>query len=111
MSDHIADLEAEHRSIRRQFHGAGVSLVVLLTVGVVFYHHVERLNYLDAVYFCVTTLATIGFGDITPKTNAGKLFTIFYAIIGIGIFAFFVNILVKNASVRRQLHQEKKRSS
>ena len=54
-----------------------------LLVGAIFYHLVEGWDYLDALYFCVITLATIGFGDITPTTQLGRAFTIFYAINGI----------------------------
>jgi hypothetical protein len=58
---------------------------VLLLVGVVVYHWLEGWSILDALYFCVVTLATIGYGDLTPTTPVAKLFTIFYVINGIGI--------------------------
>lgn len=74
-----------------------------LTFGAVFYHHVEKLNWLDAFYFCTITLATVGYGDIVPHTDAGKLFTIFYVIVGIGILATFANLLIKQAVTKREL--------
>lgn len=77
-----------------------VSIFVLL-IGTVFYHFVEHFSWLDAMYFCVVTLATVGYGDLTPKTPLGKLFTIFYILIGIGIIAFFANTLIKRAYYRR----------
>jgi voltage-gated potassium channel Kch len=80
---------------------ASITLVVILG-GAIFYHLVEKLSWLNAVYFCVITLATVGYGDITPKTDAEKLFTIFYVLIGIGIIATFVNLLVKRASLRHR---------
>mgnify|MGYP003618606559 FL=1 len=75
--------------------------LTVLSTGAVFYHHVEKLSWLDSIYFCVISLATVGYGDITPKTDAGKIFTIFYVIIGIGIFAASVNYLVKRAAMNR----------
>ena len=36
------------------------------------------------------TLATVGYGDFTPKTDAGKLFTVVYVLIGVGILLSFV---------------------
>lgn len=61
-----------------------------LLFGTVSYHWIEGWSYLDSVYFCVITLATIGYGDLTPTTDFGKMFTILYAINGIGILlAFF----------------------
>jgi voltage-gated potassium channel len=67
-------------------------LVFLLLVasGTVFYASVEGWSTLDAVYFSVVALATVGFGDFSPQTNAGKIFTIFYLLFGIGIFATLV---------------------
>ncbi len=82
--------------------------VAVLAVGVVFYHAVEHLNWVDSVYFCVITLTTIGYGDIVPTTNAGKVFTSVYVIVGIGIFAAAANYLIKRAAIDRiQRRQDK----
>ena len=82
--------------------------IIVIIVGAIFYHIVEHLTWLDAVYFCVVTLATVGYGDITPKTPLGKVFTIFYILIGIGIIAFFANTLIKRAYYHRMKRLEKK---
>lgn len=50
---------------------------------------------MDALNFCVVTLATVGYGDITPTTPMARLFTIFYVLIGINFFIAFVNLLAK----------------
>ncbi len=80
----------------------------VLAVGVVFYHRVENLSWLDSLYFCVITLTTIGYGDIAPKTDAGKLFTVFYVLIGIGILAAVVNYLMKRAVMQRMEKRQEK---
>lgn len=80
-----------------------IALAILL-IGVVFYHKVENLSWLDSLYFCVITLTTIGYGDIVPRTDAGKLFTVFYVLIGISILGAIVNYLLRRALVRRQQH-------
>jgi voltage-gated potassium channel len=70
-----------------------------LLLGTLVYHWLEGWNYQDALYFCVITLTTIGYGDFTPKTPIGKVFTIFYVINGIVILlAVFDRIRI----VRRQ---------
>lgn len=74
----------------------------ILIIGIVFYHKVEHFSWINALYFCVITLATVGYGDITPKTDIGKLFTVFYVITGIGILAAFINSLLKRAYSRRE---------
>jgi hypothetical protein len=58
---------------------------VMLLAGVFVYHWLEGWDYIDALYFCVVTLATIGYGDLTPTTPEAKLFTVFYVINVIGI--------------------------
>ena len=56
-----------------------------LLLGTVVYHWLEGWSYLDALYFSVISLATIGYGDLTPTTPESKIFTIIYVINGIVI--------------------------
>ncbi len=59
---------------------------ILIGTASVFYHFAEGWNWLDSVYFSVITISTIGYGDFSPKTDLGKLFTIFYVLTGLGLF-------------------------
>lgn len=59
--------------------------LVVLVIGTLVYHWLEGWSYLDALYFCVISLATIGYGDLTPATPEAKMFTIIYVINGIAI--------------------------
>lgn len=59
--------------------------LVVLVIGTLVYHWLEGWSYLDALYFCVISLATIGYGDLTPTTPEAKMFTIIYVINGIAI--------------------------
>lgn len=108
MTEKYDDLHKEFTSNRHQLHGVAIAALAVLSFGAVFYHQVEKLNWVDAFYFCTITLATVGYGDIVPHTTAGKLFTIFYVIIGIGIIATFANLLIKQAVVKRELKRSKK---
>ncbi len=49
------------------------------------YHWLEGWSFLDALYFCVVSLATVGYGDLTPTTPLARAFTIIYLINGIAI--------------------------
>ncbi len=68
---------------------------LVLIVGVVFYVNVEHWTVVNAVYFCVVTLGTVGYGDITPTTDLGKLFTVAYIVVGLGVIGGFFATLGK----------------
>jgi len=61
-------------------------VIALIFVGVLFYSSVEGWSIVDSLYFSVVTLATVGYGDLSPHTTLGKLFTVVYILIGIGLF-------------------------
>lgn len=81
-------------SIIRQ---ACVLLVLYLVMGVVIYS-LSRGNFsgtkthpvVDALYFCIVTMCTIGYGDITPNSASTKLFSILFVLVGFG----FIDILL-----------------
>ncbi len=75
------------RSFREpQFRALLLLYGALLFIGTVFYVRTEGWSVLDALYFCVATLATVGYGDFAPRTPVGKVFTIVYILIGAGVF-------------------------
>lgn len=67
----------------------------VLVIGTLFYHHVEHLRWLDSYYFSVITLATVGYGDITPHSDAGKIFTTIYVLFGVGIITTFITFTMR----------------
>jgi len=62
---------------------------VLLVGGAYIYHIIEGWKYLDSLYFVVMTATTVGYGDFVPKTDAGKIFTMFFSFLGV-VFAFYL---------------------
>jgi hypothetical protein len=83
--------------------------LAFLLLGALVYHWLEGWSYLDALYFCVITLATVGYGDLTPTTPAGRLFTIVYVINGVVILlALFDRIRVVRAQQIRHNSTEQK---
>jgi len=75
----------------------------LLLVGMWVFHQVEGWSYLDSFYYSAVTAATVGFGDFTPKTPAGKLLTVFYMFCGIGLL---VALLTRFADALIQSERE-----
>lgn len=72
--------------------------------GVLFYRHFENLAWVDAVYFTTVTLTTLGYGEITPQTDIGKLFTSVYAFLGVGLFLGVAGIVFQNTLAYSRAH-------
>ena len=93
-----AAIRSFNRILRHPRHQAFIlSVVVVVVTGVVFYRLAEDWGLADSLYFTVIALTTIGFGDFAPTTTLSRLFTVFYAIIGVGLIGILVNLIVSNA--------------
>ena len=91
--------EAERRAISFRLHAAqhkfrvwigevvlgGMFAVVYFGLGVLIYSELEDWDTLETLYFTSVTMTTIGYGDFSPKTEAGRWFTIFYSLLGIAL--------------------------
>jgi voltage-gated potassium channel len=90
-----------------------IAFVAVVLIGTIFFHIIEKWDWLDSIYFVIVTIATVGYGNLVPVTDVGKIGNIILIIVGIGIFGVFVNQLVKYQGLRRiermQRHNDKKR--
>ena len=82
-----------------------------LLVGTFAYHWLEGWSYLDALYFSVVSLGTVGYGDLTPTTPIAKLFTIVYLINGIVILLALFDRIRMVRSKRHESLAEHRRES
>jgi voltage-gated potassium channel len=64
--------------------GPIVVIGMLLVLGTAGYMLIEGWSFLDALYMTVTTLVTVGFGEIHPLSTAGRIFTIALIVLGVG---------------------------
>ena len=92
----------------REAHDVFLSTMIVLAVGTAFFAIVEDWSLLDSVYFCVITLSTVGFGDLSPETGLGKAFVVFYVLAGVGLIVTFASTYV---GLARRLHDEKSNGS
>ncbi|KAK7363268.1 hypothetical protein VNO77_05404 [Canavalia gladiata] len=99
----ISDFNPQSPVSRPQFGSQSVVrqavllLVLYLALGVVIYwfnrhdfSSTETHPIVDALYFCIVTMCTIGYGDITPNSTPTKLFSILFVLVGFG----FIDILL-----------------
>ena len=93
-----AAIRSFNRSLRHPAHQAfALAVVVVLITGVVFYRLAEGWSLADSLYFTVIALSTIGFGDLAPTTTFTRLFTVIYAIIGVGLIGTLVHLVVTDS--------------
>ena len=72
-------------------HNILVAAGMLLVAGTLIFMILEDLSLVDGFYFSFITLATIGYGDISPTTDVGKIVTVIYGIAGLGIMAALIS--------------------
>lgn len=65
---------------------SAVFMLVMVLCFTLLYHFTENLSWLDSFYFTVITTRTIGFGDIAPTTEAGKIGTVLNALVPATVF-------------------------
>ena len=84
-----------------RFRSLALLVVFTLLGGTIFYSTVEGWSLVDAFYFSVTTLTTVGLGDLAPSTTFGKLFTTVYIFAGLGLITGFVNAVARETLSKR----------
>ena len=67
----------------------------LLVIGTVGYMLIDDYSFLDAFYMTVITVATVGYGEVQPLSETGRLFTAFLIITSFGTFAYAVSYITK----------------
>jgi voltage-gated potassium channel len=82
-----------------------IALIILLTIfiiGTFGFHFIEGWSFVDSFYTTIATLSTVGYGDFSPETTAGKLFAVFVIIFGVGMM-FYTLVLLAETFIEGRL--------
>jgi len=83
------------RAPRFRLRYALVAIVLAVALGTLAFHLLERWSLLDSLYVSLQTLTTVGYGDVTPQTVAGRVFAIFYMATGVGLVLYMLTRAVQ----------------
>jgi voltage-gated potassium channel len=88
-----------------------VTILYLSAVGIYYFEHVAQPDQFTSIFhslwWSVTTLTTVGYGDMYPITAGGKIFTFFVLMIGLGIVVVPTGLVASALAVARQEDKDK----
>jgi len=87
--------EQKYRRLQKELIGGSAALASLVFVGTLWYWLVEGWRPIDAVYMTVITLATVGFLEVEPLGDRGRLFTIALILMGIVSIGYIINRFIE----------------
>lgn len=91
MSDILSSFEKRRRLVRRQLAIVVALFLGVLTIGILGYHWIEGWSLFDATYMTVITLFGVGYSEVHPLSQRGRLFTIGLILLGLVTIAYVIN--------------------
>lgn len=83
----------DNRNNRGKIIIAALLLISIILIGIIGYISIEGFSIIDALYMTIITLTTVGFGEVHPLHEEGKLFTAVLSFISLGFFAYSISII------------------
>lgn len=68
-------------------------LICYVTLGAALFHRIQTWNVLESIYFCFTSLVTVGFGELEPKGSIAQYAASAYILIGLSVVAMCFNLI------------------
>jgi voltage-gated potassium channel len=73
---------------------AFIALIVLVSYGIIGSYYIMQLDLINSLYYTIITIATVGYGDISPVTPTQKLFTVTLVMGGVGLVAYVFTLTI-----------------
>ncbi len=86
----------------------GSIIIIIVTIGTLCFHFIERRDLFHSFYFTTVTMATVGYGDMAPITYGGKILAIFFWFMGAPLFIGLTGIILQSKFqkiVRGSIHE------
>ena len=89
------------------------TFVALLLLGASVFALVEHVDFVDALYFSITTMSTVGYGDRPPTTDGVKIFSLFWLCFGTLSTGRMISVVIeyrltrKMNAIRRRVLEKK----
>ena len=81
-------------------------VALFIALGTVYFRHIEGWSWLDAYFFTVVTLSTVGYGSLVPVTAAGKIGATVLIFFGLGVVAVAIQQLGQFAIINQSETRE-----
>lgn len=93
MPDHR--INADWKRFKRRIAQIAVAIATVISIGCTGYVLIAGASLFDALYMALTTITTIGYGEMIPLGRAGRVFNIFYIVIGVGTVLVALGVLTQ----------------
>ena len=70
-------------------------LMLTIIFGMVGFVIIEGYTWLEGLYMSVTTISTVGFGEVRPLSELGRIFTIVLILVNLALFTYFITLLTR----------------
>ena len=74
---------------------ATVMLALVVGLGTVGFMILEKWDFLDSLYMTIITISTVGFSEVNPVSNQGRILTMAILISGLGVLGYVVGTLTR----------------
>ncbi len=72
-----------------------IAVVMMMMIGSLGYIFIDNFTLIDAIYQAGMTFTTVGFTEAAPISSAGRLFTVFFILLGFGVFTFSMGLVIE----------------
>jgi len=81
--------------LRSKFFIALYMMILLIATGILGYHFLSDFTWVDSIYMTIITATTVGFGEVQPLDDTGKIFTVLLIIFSIIIYGYGISIVTE----------------